>query len=436
LGLPGALPVPNQLAIEKCLKLGLALHCQIHLNSKFDRKNYFYPDLAKGYQISQYDLPLCHTGFLEVDSEGDARRIRITRAHMEEDTGKSMHGNGETLLDFNKSGIALIEIVTEPDFTSTDEVTKFAKRLRQMVRYLDISDADMEKGQMRFELNISVREAGSQKLPTYKVEVKNIGSISVLEKVIRSETTRQSDLLASGETPNQETRGLIDMSGATRSQRSKETAKDYRYFPEPDIPQFSFDDEYIESLRAGLPELPQDKKSRYIRDYDLDPDLAETIVMSRAKAEWFERGIEGQDDKALIKTFAKWFVGELSGLVKANRVKLTDIKVTPAQLIELSKLVIDGKLTGSLAKQVLAKMYQSGEAPQNIVDSEGLGVVNDNSEIAALVTQVIADNPKVVADILKNPNAAKFLFGQVMRLTKGRAEPKAIEDELNRQLKT
>jgi len=264
LGLPGALPTINKKAIDLCLKLAIALNCKINRLTKFDRKNYFYPDLPKGYQITQYDLPIGYDGFLEIDVDKDSRRIRIARVHQEEDTGKSIHEGDFTLLDFNKSGVALIEIVTMPDFTEVKEVIEYAKELKRIVRYLDISNADMEKGQMRFELNISLREAGSSELPDYKVEVKNIGSISVLEKVINFEIKRQSELLDKGEKPAQETRGIRDMTGATVSQRFKEGSSDYIYFPEPDLPPIEFDDKLIQSISLQIIELPRVKRDRLI----------------------------------------------------------------------------------------------------------------------------------------------------------------------------
>ncbi|KXK25975.1 MAG: Aspartyl/glutamyl-tRNA(Asn/Gln) amidotransferase subunit B [candidate division WS6 bacterium OLB20] len=434
LGLPGALPVPNRLAVRKCIRLALTLDCSINMHSKFDRKNYFYPDLPKGYQISQYDLPIGYEGFMEVDVDGDDRRIRIRRIHLEEDTGKSMHDGDLTLLDFNKAGVPLIEVVTEPDFVSVDEVLQFAKRLRQTVRYLDISDADMEKGQMRFELNMSLREAGSDGLPDYKVEVKNIGSISVLEKVIAFETKRQAAILAGGKTPLQETRGLRDMTGETVAQRLKEDADDYRYFPEPDIPPLQFDEHYIEEIRSELTELPQHKKSRYFNDFGIEPDTAEVIIASRKRAEWFEQAVTGVSEKKTAKEIAKWMIGDLFGLMKADRIGLSQVKVAPEQLRSLVVMLQSGRLSGTLAKQVLERMYREGGTAEEIVEREGLEVVSDESALESVVDAVIAANPKVVADAAKNPNAVKFLLGQVMRETKGSADPKSVDRILQKRL--
>lgn len=434
LGLPGALPVPNKVAIDKCVKLGLALNCNINKESKFDRKNYFYPDLPKGYQISQYDKPFAYEGYLEFDLKDDSRRIRITRVHMEEDTGKSIHEGHSTMLDYNKSGVPLIEIVTEPDFTEIAEINAFAKRLKQVVKYLDISDADMEKGQMRFELNMSLRKEGEKGLPNYKVEIKNIGSISVLEKVVEYEFKRQKELLDEGKTPVQETRGIKDMSGKTFSQRVKENSDDYRYFPEPDIPPIVYTDEEIKVLKDSIIELPQEKKHRYQNDYKLESNISETIISTKAKADWFESSIDGLKEPKTVQQIAKWYVGDLFALLKADKLKFKDLKLDPKYFSKLLLMLENGKLSGSLAKQVLLEMYKTNTDPEVIVKEKGLEVISDTSLISSVVKKIIDANPKVIADINKNPNAIKFLLGQVMRETRGKADPKLVEAELNKAL--
>ncbi|HEX9804138.1 MAG TPA: Asp-tRNA(Asn)/Glu-tRNA(Gln) amidotransferase subunit GatB, partial [Candidatus Dojkabacteria bacterium] len=424
LGLPGALPVPNKKAIEECIKLAIALNCDINKESKFDRKNYFYPDLPKAYQISQYDQPIGEKGFVEVDIEGDSRRIRITRVHQEEDTGKSIHTETETLLDFNKSGMALIEIVSEPDMTSKEEVLAFAKRLRQIVRYLGTSNADMEKGQMRFEVNMSLRPMGEKSLPNYKVEVKNIGSISVLEKVIESEFERQSYILESGEIPEQETRGLKDMSGTTVSQRKKEGEADYRYFPEPDIPPMVFEESYLSELKKQIPELPQEKKRRYVGDLGLEDDSAEIIVASKKRYKFFEEAIEGIEDKKIIKEIAKWLIGDYASLSKLGKYKSEN--VTSENLRNLVEILLSGTITGKAAKQIIEEMFKSGNSPEMIIKEKGLEVMQDTGAIEEAVDKVIAENQKVVQDLTKNPNAIGFLVGHVMRETKGKADPATV----------
>jgi len=434
LGLPGALPVPNSVAVRKCLKLGLALNSEINKQSKFDRKHYFYPDLPKGYQISQYDLPFCYQGYLEVDTAKDANRIRITRIHLEEDTAKSIHTKTDTLVDFNKSGVPLIELVTEPDFRTIDEVLTFARRLRQIVRYLDISNADMEKGQMRFELNMSLKKSGEKGLPKYKIEVKNIGSISVLEKVIDFEFERQSEILDSGKTPIQETRGLRDLSGKTYSQRLKEEAQDYRYFPEPDIPPIRIDDKLLAEIKKEMIELPLEKKYRFQNQYKLEPDTAENIVTSTARAKWFEDAVKDEKDLKTVGLFANWFVRDILSILKIEKLRLRDLKFDGKDLLVLVKKVQTGELSGNLAKQVLTEMHKTGAKVEDIVKEKDLSVVGDESELSKLIKQVIAENPKVVKDINKNPNAIKFLLGQVMKLTKGKADPGKTMDLLKKQV--
>lgn len=434
LGLPGALPVPNEEAIRKCIKLALAFNCSINRESKFDRKNYFYPDLPKGYQISQYDLPFGYEGFFEISVEGDSRRIRITRVHMEEDTGKSMHSGEKTLLDFNKSGLPLIEIVTEPDFVDVKEVLSFAKSLRQVVRYLEISDADMEKGQMRFELNMSIREVGSKGLPDFKVEIKNIGSISVLEKVIEYELKRQGDILDKGEKPVQETRGIRDMSGKTYSQRTKENSEDYRYFPEPDIPPIEISAEEINAISDTIGEMPNEKVTRYIEDYGLEPASAETTSVSREKAEWFELAVDEIEDRKIISEVNKLYVGDVFSLLKADKKNVDTLRFTPRALTELAKMILNGELSRSLGKQVLAEMYKTGKSPEEIKKEKGLEVVDDEEKLFEIIEKVISENKKVVADISKNPNAIKFLIGKVMQATKGQADVEKVKNILDGKL--
>jgi aspartyl-tRNA(Asn)/glutamyl-tRNA(Gln) amidotransferase subunit B len=447
LGLPGALPVPNKEAIRKCILLAQALNCNINQETKFDRKNYFYPDLPKGYQISQYDVPIGEKGFIEFDIEGDSRRIRITRVHMEEDTAKSIHSDsplekggkgGITLIDFNKSGMPLIEIVTEPDFQSVEEVDKFAKRLRQIVRYLGISDADMEKGQMRYELNISLRKPDEVGLPDYKVEVKNIASISVLKKVIESEIVRQAGILDKKEKLVQETRGLRGMGGDTQSQRIKEVADDYRYFPEPDIPPIKISDDWLFEINKNLIELPQAKKDRYIGDYGLEPDSAETIISSKQRYEFFEECIEilqkDKDIRSKVCEVSKWIIGELSRLMTKSKTKFRDLKIKPSDLVEVISRLKSEKITGTIAKQVFEEAFETGKSVESIIDQKGLEVVSDDSQVEGFVDQAIQDNPKVVEDISKNPNAVKFLLGQVMRLSKGKVNPKVVEKILEKKL--
>jgi len=461
-GLPGALPVPNKQAFEKCVKLALALNCSLNKETKFDRKNYFYPDLPKGYQISQYDQPIGYDGYAEMEVEGDSRRIRIQRVHLEEDTAKSLHDeNDETLIDYNKSGIALIEIVTHPDFENVEEVIAFAKRLRQIVRYLDTSDAEMQKGQMRFELNISIRNDEEKelpqnitdlekslgfKLPSYKVEVKNIGSISVLEKVMNFETERQSKLLEKGEKIPNQTRGLKGMTGETVFQRSKETADDYRYFPEPDIPPIHISNELINELKSQIPELPVERKQRYI-NLGLEGEQANILVEDTEKGKWFDEfinnvnnNIEVKERNWFIKEGIKWLIGEISAQVEKRKLFIWRSVIGSFSLLEILIKFKDKAISGTIAKEIINEIFERGLGVQenivsDIIISKNLIQISDLSEVESFARQAVESNPKVVADILKNPNAIKFLVGQVMKLSKGKINPKIAEQELEKVLK-
>lgn len=441
LGLPGALPVPNMEAVDQTLRIALALNCQINKYTKFDRKNYFYPDLSKGYQITQYDFPIGYNGSLEIESEAGKRIIRIRRIHLEEDTGKSIHGEGEaagkdiTLLDYNKAGIPLIEIVTEPDFQSIAEVTAFAKLLKQTVEYTGVSDAEMQKGQMRFELNISLRTpADGDNLPNYRVEVKNIGSISVLEKVIENEVARQAAELAAGSKLSNETRGLKDMSGATVSQRIKETEDDYRYFPEPDIPPFTIGEDHIAELKAALPELPAARRQRYISDFGLDTQAAEILVEQSDKGDWIDEIAKELDNPELTRQVVKWLLSEVSGYLEKGNIDLGDSPVTRQDLIYIVTNIADGKISGSIAKRVVETMFAAGGTAEEIVNKEGLAQVNDDSQLRTWVEAAIANNQKVIESLSKNPNAVMALVGYIMRESKGQANPKVVEKMLRENL--
>jgi aspartyl-tRNA(Asn)/glutamyl-tRNA(Gln) amidotransferase subunit B len=433
LGLPGAMPVPNRAAIDNCVLLSLALNCDINKYSKFDRKNYFYPDLPKGFQISQYDLPFGKDGYVDITVDGEKVKIGITRVHQEEDTGKSVHANGESRLDYNKSGMPLIEAVSEPDLRSADQVRAFAKKLKQIVEYTNVSDANMEMGQMRFELNISLRKVGEEGLPNYKVEVKNIGSISVLEKVVLSEIERQTEILENGEVPVQETRGLVDMSGLTTSQRKKESEADYRYFPEPDIPPITHTDEQIEVLRAQLPELPDVKYDRYTQEYGIGHEVADTLTLTREKAEFFESMLEGISDNSVINEIAKWYTGGFAMYENDDEVDST--KVTAAHIVDLAKLVAEKKITGKTAKEVVVLVVETGDMPTDIVKEKGWEVVSDTGAIEKVVDDVIANNAKIVEDIQKNPNAVMALVGQVMKEMKGQADAQVVRSLLEERTK-
>jgi aspartyl-tRNA(Asn)/glutamyl-tRNA(Gln) amidotransferase subunit B len=433
LGLPGALPVPNKKALDLAAKLSLALNCEINHETKFDRKNYFYPDLPKGYQISQYDKPVGEDGYLEFEVDDEVRKVRIRRVHQEEDTGKSMHKGTNTLLDYNKSGVPLIEIVTEPDLHRIEDVLEFARTLKLIIQYNGVSDADMEKGQMRFEPNISLRPKGSDDLPDWRVEVKNIGSISVLENVIKKEFRRLKAILENEETPKRETRGLVDMEGNTVSQRSKETEADYRYFPEPDIPPIVFDQKQINEIKQTLAVTPLDRIKNY-KELGLDDEAIDIIVNSPKEAEFFEQAIDGLKDEELIVGVANWVISEYMRLKKEPDYK--EIDINPTHLVELEKLVRDDKITGNTAKEVLLEIFKTDKSPEEIVEEQDLGVVSDEGVLEEVVKSVIADNPKAVDDYRQNPNAVMFLVGQVMGKMQGKADASKVKEMLINELET
>lgn len=435
LGLPGSLPVPNLKAIEQCIKLSLALNCTIAQESKFDRKNYFYPDLPKGYQISQYDQPIGQNGYLEFEVLNKKRKINITRVHIEEDTAKSLHVGEETLIDFNKSGIPLIEIVTEPEFKTGEEIDAFAKRLRQIVRYCNISNADMEKGQMRYELNMSIRKIGEKKLPNYKIEVKNIGSISVLQKVIEFEYNRQKELLESSTKISSETRGLIGMTGETRSQRVKEGAKDYRYFPEPDIPPMYFQNEMIERIKSEIPELPEQKLKRYNEKYNLERELAETIIMSKQSYKYFEETIDYLENLEYVITAAKFQVGVLRNLIKTQKSSFAKISLKPKEFADFVNQVAKERINANMAREILETMILEEKNFKEVVNTKSISRLTD-AELEALIQKVIVENQDIVSSIEKNPNAIKALIGIVMRHTKATADANKVQTLIKKILST
>ncbi len=443
-GQPGTLPVPNKQAIEFVQMAGLALNCEIALKSKFDRKNYFYPDLPKGYQISQYDQPLCMKGRLRINS----KEIGITRIHLEEDTGKLIHPKGVdyTLVDFNRAGVPLMELVTEPDIDSGEEARLFCQKLQQVCRYLGISDAEMEKGHMRCEANISLYKKGDDKLSGTKVEVKNINSFKFVEKAIAYEVERQAEVLERGEKVIQETRGWDANRAATVSQRVKESAHDYRYFPEPDIPPLKFTKEYIEGLRKKLPELPDEKSKRIGHEYKLPASDVEIIVSDKHLANYFENvaseikekiscgEIKSSQGKA-IKLAANYIITELRKHLAEDGDNIKSIKITPENYAELVSLVDCGKINSSAAQIVLAEMYKTGGDPSQIIEDKNLTQLSDEGKLGAVIEEILVANRKSVLDFRGGKgNALKFLVGQVMAATKGKANPKVAEKMLKKKL--
>ncbi len=437
-GQPGALPVVNKEAVKLGVLFGLALNCKINKDSKFDRKSYFYPDLPKGYQISQLDKPIAENGYLDINVDDEVRRIRIRRAHLEEDAGKNVHPEGAnySLVDYNRSGTPLLEIVTEPDITSAKEAKIFLQELRNIVRYVGIGTADMEKGTMRCEPSISVRKPGQQELPPYKVEVKNINSFSFAESAIEYEISRQTEMLKNGETPRQVTMGWNEKRNETVEQRSKEEANDYRYFPDPDIPVLNISDDFIESLRTEIPELPAAKRARFKAKYGLaDADIV-ALTNWKELTQYFEEvASEAAEDPKLVKMAATWCLQDFSALLNAAKINPADSKITQENFAELLKMINDGKISTTAAKQVFAKMFEVGGQPHIIVEDMGLAQVSDTSVIEQAIDAVIAANEKAVTDYKAGQQKSfGFLVGMAMKELKGKGNPALVNEILKKKL--
>jgi aspartyl-tRNA(Asn)/glutamyl-tRNA(Gln) amidotransferase subunit B len=433
MGFPGVLPVINKQAVEYTIMTALALNCQIAEFSKFDRKNYFYPDLPKGYQISQYDMPLSHDGWMIVRVSNEDRRIGITRIHLEEDTGRHLERNdgGEaySLIDLNRAGVPLMEIVSEPDMTSPEEARLYMEKLRTVLLYLGVSSGKMEEGALRCDANISVRPRGQKELGV-KTEVKNMNSFKAVERALAFEASRQIDVLRSGGTIIQETRGWRDDKGITVSQRSKEYASDYRYFPEPDLPPLLVSHAWVEEIRARMPELPDAKRERFISQYALSAQDADQLTAERAAADYFEAVVAARpahDTAARAKAAANWILGDLRRLLNASGIEIAESRIQPTGLAELLELVESGKISGKQAKDVLATAFERGEMPSDIVAREGIAQLSDTGELEQVVAAVLAENPKAVEDYKAGKTSAvQFLVGQVMKRTKGRAKPDIV----------
>ncbi|MFN2484842.1 MAG: Asp-tRNA(Asn)/Glu-tRNA(Gln) amidotransferase subunit GatB [Candidatus Limnocylindria bacterium] len=438
LGYPGTLPVINRRAVELVMLTGLALGCRIRTDAvRFERKNYFYPDLPKGYQISQYALPLCSDGRLEVSVSGEPTPfpVRITRAHLEEDTARLQHGGrGYSLVDFNRAGVPLMEIVTEPDIRSPAQARAYGETLRQMLRYIGASDADMEKGSMRIEGNISVRPIGTDALGT-KVEVKNLNSFRSLERAMEFEVARQIEALTRGDALVQETRGWDEAHGRTVVQRSKEEANDYRYFPEPDLPPLRPSADWVAALRSRMPELPAARRDRFVDVLGLSPYDAGVLTADVALADYFEAVVAAG---AAAKAAANWVTGEFSRLVNARAAAGASAGTTalrPERLAELIAAVEAGRVSATNAKSVLSETFDSGESPLALIEQQGLRQLGDASVIADAVAAVIADNPAPVADYrARKQQIFGYLVGQVMKRTGGRADAALVNEELRRRL--
>ncbi|MBD3380484.1 MAG: Asp-tRNA(Asn)/Glu-tRNA(Gln) amidotransferase subunit GatB [Candidatus Omnitrophica bacterium] len=433
LGLPGSLPVLNKRAFEYAIKVALALECDIQGTVKFDRKNYYYPDLPKNYQISQFDMPIAYNGRVVLTSGDGERAIGITRAHMEEDAGKLLHDQdpASSFIDLNRTGTPLLEIVSEPDMRSPSEAYEYLKILKQTIKYLDVSDCNMEEGSLRCDANISLRTKGSKALGS-KVEIKNLNSFKAVRDALLYEQERQEDLLEEGGAVKQETRLWDENNAVTLSMRSKEEAQDYRYFPEPDLVPFEVGREVVERIRSELPELPSAKKSRFIECYGLDAGDAELLVSERPVACFFEAVLEECDD---VRSVLNWIKGEVLKHLKEHQAGLDALKLTPSGLASIITMTASGKISGLAAKEVLKDHLVSGRLPSEIVKEKGLEQVSDTAELDAVAARVIEDNPKSAGDYRSGKkNALSFLIGQVMRETKGKANPKLAGEILSKKL--
>ncbi|GMV92451.1 MAG: aspartyl/glutamyl-tRNA(Asn/Gln) amidotransferase subunit B [Candidatus Hydrogenedentota bacterium] len=433
LGMPGVLPVISKRAVELSVAVGLALHCTISRWSKMDRKNYFYPDLAKNYQISQYDLPLCANGYLEIPVDGTTKRIGVTRAHLEEDTARNTHtiGGGDSGVDFNRCGVPLLEIVTEPDIRSADEAYAYLTNLKQILQYLDVSDCNMEEGSLRAEANISIRPVGTDAFGT-KTEVKNVASFSGITKAIEFEIARQQQVLEEGGAITQETRGWDADRGITFSQRAKESAHDYRYFPEPDLVPLVVDEAWEQQIRASLPELPQARRERFIAAFQLSEFDAGVLTADKAMADFFEATVKAG---AAAKPAANWVMGDLQKLLTERRVEIGDCALRAEDLASMIGLIEDGTISGKIAKDLLPEMLDTGKAPKLLVEEKGLVQISDSSELEAVAREIIEANPGPAADFRAGKEKALgFLVGQMMKATKGKANPKLANEIIRSEL--
>lgn len=433
LGMPGAMPVLNREMVTKSTAVGIALNCTIARWSKQDRKNYFYPDLAKNYQISQYDLPLCHGGHIDIEVNGETKRIGITRAHMEEDTARNTHtlGGGQSGVDFNRCGVPLLEIVTEPDIHSAEEAYEYLTLLKQILQYLDVSDCNMEEGSIRAEANISVRPKGSTTLGT-KTEVKNVASFSGTKKAIEFEIARQIRAIENGETIVQETRGWDPDRNITFSQRKKESAHDYRYFPEPDLVPVVVDEAWESEIRAGMCELPHTRRKRFQEDYALSFYDANILTATREVADYLEATVKAG---APAKLAANWIMGDLQSLLTGAAFDIAESKVSPENLAGMIALIEKGTISGKIAKDVLVDMFSTGKNAQAIVEEKGLVQISDTGAVEAIVRKVLADNPSQVEQFKAGKQQVMgFLVGQIMKASQGKANPKMVNDILRDEL--
>lgn len=436
-GFPGMLPVLNEQAVNYAIKSGLALNCEIADYCKFDRKNYFYPDLPKAYQISQYDLPICKQGYLDIEINGESKRISITRAHLEEDAGKLVHqgtisSTPFSLVDLNRSGVPLLEIVSEPDMRSAQEAREYMEKLRSLLLFAGVSDCKMEEGSLRCDANVSVRPYGQQEFGT-RAEIKNLNSFRSLEKAIEYEVKRQIEAIEEGEKIVQETRTWEEDQQITRSMRSKEDAHDYRYFPDPDLPPLKISRERLAEIKGSMPEMPDAARERLKLDYGLSDYDAKLLTLTPDYLAFFDECCKYYQD---AKTIANWIMGEYNKLLKAHSLEILQSKIKPLLLTDMLKLVDGGKISGKMAKEVFAFMFETGRAAEEIIQEQGLAQISDEDTLRAIVKEVIENNPMAVEDYHNGKKKATgHLMGQIMQRTRGQANPalvnKLLVEELN-----
>ena len=444
MGMPGVLPVINRKAVEHVIRTGLALGCDIADATKFDRKNYPYPDLMKGYQISQYDMPIAHGGAMPITVDGARRHAGITRVHLEEDVAKLMHraetfGEGYSLLDINRAGVPLMEIVGEPDLRSPEEARAYLVELHSILQYIGASEANMEEGNFRCDANISVRPRGQTELGA-KVEVKNMNSFRSVFRALEYEAERQIEVIESGGRIVQETRGWVEANGVTVSQRVKEGASDYRYFPEPDLPPLSISRQWVDDIAESLPELPHARRQRFMDELGLPQYDAELLTASRDTADYFEAILaaapsSGAASGVVAKAASNWMLGEMARLLNQSGLGIAETRVAPADVAQLQQMVEDSTLSSTMAKTVFEKMFETGESPKRIAESEGLAQISDTDAVLAAVLDAIESNPDPVQDYLGGkPQAMGFLVGQVMKATRGKANPRMASQMVRERL--
>ncbi len=431
LGMPGVLPVLNKQVVEYAIKLGEALNCKINRFSRFARKNYFYPDLPKGYQISQYELPILEGGYVEIFIDGEYKKIALERIHMEEDAGKTIHKADGSYVDLNRAGVPLLEMVSMPVMHTPQEASEYLRTIRRIVRYLGICDGNMEEGSMRCDANISIRPKGETKLGT-KAELKNMNSFKHVEKALEYEIERQIAAIESGEKIIQETRLWDEKAGITKSMRSKEEAFEYRYFPDPDLVPILIDDEWIERVKKDIPELPKEKAERFIKEYGLKDEDAKILTDEKALADYFEKAAK---DSKNPKSVSNWILSELLGHLNRDGKSIEDTLIKPEFIRELVDLIENGTISGKIGKTVFKEMYETGKAPKHIVEEKGLVQITDTKAIEEMIDKIIQNNPKAVEQYKSGKkNTIGFFVGQVMKETKGKANPKIVNEILAKKL--